>query len=142
MVRYKCRYALVFIDPPLKMTDDKLQHILREHFLDLFGTTYSEMIQSMKIMYYHKYTGTLIIKTRLMFINELRVGLLYFAKYQDFRFESIVQHVSATMKQLGKVFEQKIRQYILYNAHKCDTAKMSEALMEIMANVEDLKINS
>ena len=142
MVRYKKRYALVFIDPPFKISTERLQQIFREHIITLFGITFSEMAQSLQIMYYHPYTGTLIIRTRLMFIDYLRVALLYFNRAGDNRFDAIVEHVSATMKQLSKIFEGKIRQYILYNAHKCDPVKLTAALAEVLSSMEQLKINS
>ena len=141
MVRYKKRYALVFIDPPLKISNEKLQHIIREHIISLFGITFSEMAQSLQVMYYHPFTGTLIIRTRLMFVNYLRVALLYFNRSDDYRFNAIIEHVSATMKQLSKIFEGKIRQYILYNAHKCDPIKLTAALTEVLTSMEQLKIN-
>eukprot|EP00835_Amoeboradix_gromovi_P005547 NODE_531_length_7106_cov_0.213929.p5 type:complete len:143 gc:universal NODE_531_length_7106_cov_0.213929:6206-6634(+) len=140
MVRYKSRYALVFVEPPLNVNGDKLQHIIREHVIDLFGIVYSEMAQSLQIIYYHPYTGTLIIRTRLMFIKHLRVAMVYLNKFMNHSFEATIMHTSATVKQIGKIFEGKIRQFILYNSSNCDLDKLAKAVAEIMESMEQLKI--
>ena len=136
MVRYKKRYCLVFVSPPLTITLEKIQYLLKQHVLKLFGISHSEMAQSLQVIYYHPFTGTLIIRTNLNHIHQLRVLLLYFSSYDSIRFNAITQHTSGTIKQLSKVFEQKIRHYIIWNAQKCDPIKMKIAIDEVMEGIE------
>eukprot|EP00834_Sanchytrium_tribonematis_P002378 NODE_72_length_24857_cov_0.454399.p14 type:complete len:183 gc:universal NODE_72_length_24857_cov_0.454399:1761-1213(-) len=131
MVRYKKRYALCFLTPS-KISNDKLLHLLRVHMTDYFGIANAEFIQSLQIMYYHPITGTAIIRCRLQFINHLRVGLLYFHN-------CIIQHVSATMRQISRIFEMKMRHFIRCRAHEMDVNLLASSIHNVILDVEKLE---